>query len=65
MIVVDSCLRFVCSFFFSFFAQSGCYSDQQVWESGQKIQLTQLVEHLTTMREVAGSNPGQTNTQGL
>ena len=27
--------------------------------------LAQLVEHLTTVREVVGSNPGRTNTQGL
>ena len=27
--------------------------------------LAQLVEHRTTVREVVGSNPGQTNTQGL
>ena len=27
--------------------------------------LAQLVEHQTTVREVAGSNPGRTNTQGL
>ena len=28
-------------------------------------QLAQLVEHRTTVREVAGSNPGRTNTKGL
>ena len=28
-------------------------------------QLAQLVEHQTTVWEVVGSNPGQTNTQGL
>ena len=27
--------------------------------------LAQLVEHRTTVREVAGSNPGRTTTQGL
>ena len=27
--------------------------------------LAQLVEYRTTVREVVGSNPGQTNTQGL
>ena len=27
--------------------------------------LAQLVEHRTTVREVVGSNPGRTNTQGL
>ena len=27
--------------------------------------LAQLVEHRTTVREVVGSNPGWTNTQGL
>ena len=27
--------------------------------------LAQFVEHRTTMREVAGSNPGRTTTQGL
>ena len=27
--------------------------------------LAQLVEHRTSVREVVGSNPGQTNTQGL
>ena len=30
-----------------------------------KIQLAQLVEYWTTVREVVGSNPGRTNTQGL
>ena len=25
----------------------------------------ELVEHRTTVREVVGSNPGRTNTQGL
>ena len=28
-------------------------------------QLAQLVEHWTLMREVSGSSPGRTNTQGL
>ena len=28
-------------------------------------QLVQLVEHLTTDREVSGSSPDRTNTQGL
>ena len=28
-------------------------------------QLAQLVEYWTTVREVMGSNPGRTNTQGL
>ena len=28
-------------------------------------QLAQLVEHRTTVREVVGSNPGRTTTQGL
>ena len=27
--------------------------------------LAQLIEHRTTVREVVGSNPGRTNTQGL
>ena len=27
--------------------------------------LARLVEHRTTVREVVGSNPGRTNTQGL
>ena len=27
--------------------------------------LAQLVEHRTFVREVVGSNPGRTNTQGL
>ena len=27
--------------------------------------MAQLVEHQTFVREIAGSNPGQTNTQGL
>ena len=27
--------------------------------------LAQLVEYRTTVREVVGSNPGRTNTQGL
>ena len=28
-------------------------------------ELAQLVEHRTAVREVASSNPGRTNTQGL
>ena len=32
---------------------------------GSADRLAQLVEHRTTVREVAGSNPGRTTTQGL
>ena len=37
------------------------------WPTGRPTadRLAQLVEHRTTVREVAGSNPGRTNTQGL
>ena len=33
--------------------------------SSSADRLAQLVEHRTTVREVVGSNPGRTNTQGL
>ena len=35
-----------------------------IWKN-KKDRLAQLVEHRTAVREVAGSNLGRTNTQGL
>ena len=37
--------------------------DKDVYQTADR--LVQLVEYRTTVREVVGSNPGWTNTQGL
>ena len=46
----------VCCFKMRVLLENGCVSADR---------LAQLVEHRTTVREVVGSNPGWTNTQGL
>ena len=46
-------------------SDSMCWSGKGSNPQPPLDQLAQLVEHWTTVREVTGSNPGQTNTQGF
>ena len=50
---------------FSLIFLPGIYPDWLLWIVYTADRLAQLVEHRTTVREVVGSNPGRTNTQGL